>query len=247
MICTECRPLLEAFHDRELDARAGAGVEQHLSTCSTCRAELDRLRSLSELVKKQAARYAPPAALEHRLASAIAQGGRPARSLWRPRSIFGLSAAAAVLALVMFSQVGRRSGGERLVDEAIAAHIRSLQVDHLIDVESSDRHTVKPWFQGKVNFSVDVRDWSDRGIALVGGRLDFLDEVSTAALVYRIRNHPVNVFVRPAQGVPDREVSKSRLRGYAALRWTSNGMDYVVVSDVDEADLTRLVELLRAG
>jgi anti-sigma factor RsiW len=133
------------------------------------------------------------------------------------------------------------------LEEVLAAHIRSLEVDHLTDVVSSDQHVVKPWFQGKLSYSLSVRDLAAEGAPLAGGRLDFLDGQPVAALVYRVRAHAVNVFVWPAApGASDRPPGVVHRRGYALVGWTSHGTNGWAVSDVAEPELLALIERLRA-
>src|SRR5437764_7018860 len=126
----------------------------------------------------------------------------------------------------------RRPADER---ELVDAHIRSLMTSHLVDVPSSDRHTVKPWFQGKLNFSPDVPDLAAEGFVLSGGRLDALDGAPAAAIVYRRREHVINVFVSPAAG-RDREPRAAASQGYNLVYWTKGGMSYRAISDLNVAE-----------
>jgi len=136
---------------------------------------------------------------------------------------------------------------DRLADEVVSGHVRSLLTNRTTDVASSDRHTVKPWFDGKLDFAPPVRDLTSEGFALVGGRLDYLDHRPVAALVYRHAQHPINVFVMPAadsaRDVPPRE---RPARGFHTLHWTQGGMAFWAVSDVDAGELAKLAALLRA-
>jgi anti-sigma factor RsiW len=126
----------------------------------------------------------------------------------------------------------------------VASHVRSLMADHLTDVPSSDQHTVKPWFDGKLDFAPPVVDLVDRDFALVGGRLDYLDDEPVAALVYQRRRHVINLFVRPAQGGPGDERAEV-YRGYNVVRWSSGGMDYCAVSDLNATELSEFAADLR--
>ena len=155
-----------------------------------------------------------------------------------------MMAAAACLAVVVTLSVHR--GGTAPGNEIVDAHLRSLQAQHLTDVVSSDQHTVKPWFQGKVDFSVPARDFAQQGFVLVGGRLDVIDARPVAAIVYRRRQHVLNLFVWPASR-SDAAPRSLTDRGYRVTSWAQGGLEYRLVSDVPQAEVDQLVSLLRAS
>jgi anti-sigma factor RsiW len=204
-----------------------------------CTQEKSELLALRETARERLPRFDPAASLEERIFRA-ARKPEPRRRLpWR-QAVLVAAAACATLVATSVLRPGRDEAAEEIVD----AHVRSLQADHLTDVASSDQHTVKPWFQGRIDFAVPARDFSDRGFALTGGRLDVLDGRPAAALVYRRRQHVLNLFVSPAPGdEPRRDVV---VRGYRISTWTQEGLRYRLVSDIAPSESDELISLLRA-
>jgi anti-sigma factor RsiW len=238
MNCVQARPLLGAHLDHELDVRTSLDVEAHLRDCASCRAELAELRALQDAARAHLTRYVPSTALEARLADAIAPRPRPRRA-WLGGGAVATLALAAVLVLFVRTRDGT---DRRLADEIIDAHTRSLLVDHATDVLSSDQHTVKPWFNGKVTFGVPVADFASAGFPLVGGRLDYVGGREVAALVYRRRNHLINVFVWPEAG--ESAPAELTARGDSVLHESHAGLSWWLVSDATPADLRELHGLL---
>lgn len=224
---------LHGYFDGELDAARAAEFEAHLAGCPECTGALAVQQELRKALRA-ADLYAPaPAALRSRL--------RP-----RPRRLWPGLAAAASVALVSLGlwhalPAGRGAGAGPVLD----AHLRSLQPNHLTDVISTDQHTVKPWFDGRLDFAPPVVDLAASGFPLLGGRLDVIEGRTVAALVYGRRKHFVNVFVSPSTEAAAAPVSGTE-RGYAWTRWTRGGMAYWAVSDTAPGDLAELARLLSA-
>jgi anti-sigma factor RsiW len=238
MTCAEATPLVELELDGELDARSVLELREHVSRCPSCTRHAASLRALSEAAREHLRRFEPPAALEDRLLRYV----RPRRRVSRAWAGTAVAAAAAAASVVLVAMPRR----DTLVDEAVAAHARSLQLDHALDVEASDQHVVKPWFEGKVGFAVPVRDYAAEAYALAGGRLDYLDGRPAAALVYRHGKHLLNLFVVDAQGERDASPRRDNLRGFNCWRWTSAGLRYLLVSDVDDAQMSALARRMAA-
>jgi anti-sigma factor RsiW len=224
--CVEATPLVELELDGELDARSVLELREHVSRCASCARQAAALRALSDAAREHLTRFEPPPGLEERLMRSV----RP-RRVGRVWTTAAIAAAAAAVALVAFP---RRNA---LVEEAVAAHARSLQLDHALDVKASNQHVVKPWFEGKVGFAVPVRDYAAEGYPLAGGRLDYLAGRPAAAIVYRHGQHVLNLFVVDAQGERDTEPRKDSVRGFTCWRWISSGLRYLLVGDVDDAQM----------
>jgi len=243
----EIRELLHAHVDGELDLVNARQIEQHLRACDECLRGEDQIRALREALTSDAPAYRAPARLRRNVRAALrreanAEAKNFSFSFW-PVLATGACFVALVLGLGLF-QMSRNSHERVLVDEVVANHVRSLLATHLVDIPSSDQHTVKPWFDGKIDFAPEVRDFATSGFPLVGGRLDYLDGKSVAALVYQRNKHPINVFVAPASGTADTSPASLTRRGYNLLTWVNRDMRYWVVSDLNETELRQFANLL---
>ena len=205
---------------------------------------------LRERIKGEATYHAAPPGLAARILATLPEDAPSERSRpgsrWNPWALgSALSAAfALVLGVGLFFVLPRAD--DRLADEVVAGHVRSLMVDHAADVASSDKHTVRPWFAGKLDFSPPVHDLTSQGFALVGGRLDYIDRRPVAALVYRHRQHLINLFVWPATG--DASLRRIEGQGFHVLRWAAGGMNYWAVSDLNVDELGQFKGMLdKAG
>jgi anti-sigma factor RsiW len=251
MNCRDRELSLGAYVDGELDLGASLELESHLATCSACTTRIEELRRLTRTIRTRASHFAPSRELIDTLRSSLRSpipriAPAPTTFVRRPSIAAMLLVAAAVLVAWIGGVWWARPSSEVLVAEAVvAAHIRSLQAEHLTDVASSDRHTVNPWFQGKLDFAVKAEDYADRGFALAGGRLEYIDGSTAAALVYRHGKHVLNVFEWPMNPDLNAEPSLITVRGYSAQHWNSGGMSVWVVSDADLSTLTELTGLLR--
>jgi anti-sigma factor RsiW len=232
--CREVERLLDAYLDGELDLARSLDCETHVESCVACAAAVEQGRALKGAIAR-APYFRAPESLRRKIAT-------PSRGL--PYGWMAMAASVAALALILW-RVGA-PGGSPLDREVLAAHVRSLQASHLFDVASTDQHTVKPWFTGKLDFAPDVRDLSAQGFPLVGGRLDYVGGRAIAALVYRRRQHTVNVFTWP-DGGPDRAPRLESLQGFNLAHWRRGGMEWWAVSDASAADLEQLAHDLGGG
>ncbi|HTZ77611.1 MAG TPA: anti-sigma factor [Stellaceae bacterium] len=251
----ETRTLLSAYIDGELATDRAADVERHLKDCAECRAFYDAERRMSAVIRNEGERFRAPAHLRARITSAIDRKSRsPLRDLrwlwvgWNPVAIAAsllLAVAMSVTATSAWLGGPHASEEAALTREVVAGQIRSLMADHLTDVASSDQHTVKPWFNGKLDFSPPVVDLTSQGFPLVGGRLDYLDHRQVAALVYRHQQHIINLFIWPEAG--DEAPRTAALQGYNLVYFKQGGMEYWAVSDLNPGELRDFVaELMPA-
>jgi anti-sigma factor RsiW len=236
--------LLDAYVDGELDLVNAREVERHLESCADCRGTEKAIRQLREAITKEAPAYRAPADLRKRVRSALRREAKSTQQTLSPWLTFASGAAfAAVLVTAVLFQTVRTARSNTIVDQIVANHVRSLLAAHLVDVTSSDQHTVKPWFDGKVDFAPVVRDLSANGYPLVGGRLDYLDGKTVVALVYQRNKHPINLFITPAQMNRNSSPTMTTRRGYNVLSWTNNGMNYWAVSDLNGTELRQFADL----
>ncbi len=243
MDCAQAKPLLDAYCDGELSAGEAAGVEQHVRACAKCRARVEAQRALSSAVRRHATYHGAPDTLRARLRRELPTETTlaGARRSWRQ---IGAGLAAGVVATLAAQVLWMRHAGDgALTAEIVADHVRSLQANHLADVASTDQHTVKPWFAGKLDYSPPVRDLRSEGFPLEGGRLDHVDGRDVAALIYRRHQHVINVFVWPDTGA-SAPAALSR-DGYNLLHWTQDGMHWWAVSELNAAELQEFVHALR--
>jgi anti-sigma factor RsiW len=246
--CEHTRKWLDAYVDGELDVEKSLAIEQHLGACPACRKLHEARRGVRIAVQSQARYFTVPDPTARRIQAQLDRAGGGDRSL--PARGWSLAATAAIAALLgsgVTFWIGQASGEDALAREAVANHSRSLMVaGRITDISSSDQHTVKPWFNGRVDFSPPVADLTAQGFALVGGRLDYLDNRPVAALVYRHRQHLINLFVWPDDKSAVAPMRALARHGYHVLHWSGGGMRYWAVSDLNPADLTAFGELLAA-
>jgi anti-sigma factor RsiW len=209
---------------------------------------------VSGAIKAFATRYEAPPALRERVTTALraAEPPRPAAvrgasraPWWQWASMGAVFASGVVVAWTLTWLLAVQGEAGRLSDDVVADHVRSLMVAHLTDVASSDQHTVKPWFSGKLDYTPPVQDLSQEGFPLVGGRLDYLDGRSVAALVYRRRLHTINLFVWPCDDTTTSGIKRLTRRGYNMVNWCDGGMQFWAVSDLNAGELQTFTQLLR--
>ena len=255
MKCDELEVLLHALIDGELDAGHAHDVEMHVAGCSACAAQLASYRAMHGVMGGGALKETAPAHLRSRIEALVAA---PAplvvsmRGFFKPtrRSFFGGfalgSALSAAVAASLVLTVIRRDE-QAVADEVVSAHIRSLQPGHLMDVATSDQHTVKPWFNGRVDVAPPVIDLTAESFTLLGGRLDYIDGEPVAAIVYQRRKHMINLFVAQHLGARHARTVAESIQGYNVRHWSQDGLDFWVVSDLAGDELDEFVQKIASA
>jgi anti-sigma factor RsiW len=248
--CRETQTLVQGYVDGELDLVKSLEIEQHLQECPACAQAHASLQAVRAAIKNSSLYFQAHPGLERRVQSSV-RGAIPADRTPRvsPRRLL---AVAASLALIMAAGWGlvralpARSDEAFLTRELVASHVRSQMLpSHRFDVASSDPHTVKPWFEGKLDFAPPVKDLADQGFPLVGGRLDYLHNRPVAALVYQRRKHSLNLFIWPSASGSEGATTTVTRQGYRLYQWTQSGMTYWAVSDLNDRELQEFVRLIR--
>jgi len=245
MDCNEIRSRLHPYIDRELDLDGALAIERHLASCLTCRAIFARQAALQSSLRAHARYHAAPPAMADRIRERIgaqSAAASPARGRRWPglREWLQLGAAAAAGALISWAVAVRYASepaDERLAEQVITGHARSVLTAHLVDVASSDRHTVKPWLSSKLDFSPAVVDLAGAGFPLAGGRLDYLDSRPVAVLVYHYRQHVIDLFIWPERVDGGAEPKILSRKGYNVLHWSEGGMALWAISDAEASEM----------
>ena len=256
MNCKQAQEKIEVYLDRELTLSDRRDFEEHLEDCKNCQKMLDNLRSLSTSIQ-QTNYIKAPFSLRRKIKSELRDvtGEENARYGWT--HLLGSAAGSAILAslavwAMMTYIVDPDTTRTQLITELTTAHVRSLMVDHATDIITSDEHTVKPWFSGKLDFSPPIKDLSAEGFGLVGGRLDYLrlDDLQqrpAAVLVYKRRSHTINVFIyRSTDSEENPRLNKRQRQSYNLINWHKQGLSYWAVSDLNATELQQFAQLLRS-
>lgn len=247
MTCVVVRDMLGAYLDGELDANSQFQIQLHLAGCEECTQLLERMRMRQQMIRRGGLSYQAPASLDARIRKSLRLERQ--RSSFERRPSFdwqrwGALAAALLLVSALSIRLwqGRTVEETRFAEAAVSSHVRALLSGHVADVASTDRHTVKPWFNGRLDFSPPVNDFVQQGFPLVGGRVDYINGRTVAALVYGRRKHMIDLFVWPSDA---EDVTGTRsAKGYNVILWSAGGMSYAAASDLNAAELKQFKELV---
>jgi len=248
--CQTAQELIHAYVDGELDLARSLEVGQHMQECQVCASAYHNQAALRSAFKDSSLHYSVPVGLEKRIRSSLRReaksevGRRSFGWKWLP---IGALAFVLLMAFVIWRALPglRPSSDEILAQEMVSNHVRSLQLEsHRTDVISSDQHTVKPWFDGKLDFAPPVKDFSSQGFPLIGGRLEYLNNRAVAALVYQRQKHYINLYIWPAEQSNATSEVNTKRQGYNLLHWTNSGMTYWAISDLNGVELHEFARLV---
>jgi anti-sigma factor RsiW len=236
---------LHAYLDGELDAAGSADFNQHLRSCPVCAAALGQEEKLRQAFEQSRLYSRAPAGLKLRIQESLPRPHAETAAgfgFWRWLAVAAAVLIATTLAWRQIGLTQHKSYNDAAVLAAVDAHLRSLQPGHLVDVESTDQHTVKPWFDGKLDFAPPVRDFAANDFPLLGGRLDVIAGRTVAGLVYGRRKHFISVFAEKSAAEASWDGS-GEAQGYHWTAWSKDGFNFCAVSDVSKADLDQLKQL----
>lgn len=236
MTCDEAEILLHALLDGELDAGHAREVELHVAACVHCTAQLKAYGEMHDQMATSNLQFAAPPLLRQRIEASLPLTRAPDRRGILKGFALG-SALSAIAATGLMLVVYRHEDEQRILSDVVSAHLRSLQAGHLTDVLSTDQHTVKPWFNGRLDVAPPVADLTAQGFTLLGGRLDYVDGRTIGAIVYRRRTHVINLFVAPTSTTETQVAKVETIQGFNIRHWSQRGLRYWAVSDLSAEEL----------
>ncbi|MGA2359870.1 MAG: anti-sigma factor [Terriglobales bacterium] len=249
MACEPWTGKLDTYFDGELPAEEARALDEHLRGCATCAAEGLRKLQQKRAVRDAGQRFTPDPAFRARLQASLA-ARRPSPSLWRrswlPIFVTATATALLIAVAVLLSLNRARNSEQQLMSELVDQHVATLASANPVDVVSTDRHTVKPWFEGKIPFTFNLPELQGSPFVLVGGRVSYLSQSPGAELIFRVRQHQISVFIFQERGPSDAHEARTAL-SFEVRSWRHNGLRYVVIGDASPQDLDRLSELLKAA
>jgi anti-sigma factor RsiW len=249
MTCAETKILLHALLDGELDAGHARNVETHLEGCPRCAAQFRAHREMQQAMSAAQLRYTAPMSLRRRIEMMLPSSA-PRRTSSRRSLLKGFvmgTALSTALAASLVIAVIRTDPDQRVLGDVMSAHVRSLQGDHLTDVQTSDQHMVKPWFNGKLDIAPPVVDLTAQGFTLLGGRLDYIDGKAVASIVYRRRTHVINLFVAQGAASERHGAKLDTMQGFNIRRWSAQGLEFFAISDLNAEELQEFVDKFEAA
>ena len=244
MDCTLDQHLLERYLDGELGFERTLEVEAHLASCRGCASEVQSWKDVRGVLQRSDLYHNAPASLEEKIRTLAPRQNRSERFPWFQRWIWAGGGAAFATAALLITFLISRPGAPSAEQEVVTSHVRSLMANHLMDVISTDQHTVKPWFDGKLDFAPPVRDLATQGFPLAGGRLDYLENRTVAVLVYHRALHSINLYVWPAIDNGVSPVRERTIQGYNVFSWKKNAFEFRAVSDLNTDELRDFVRLI---
>ena len=250
MVCESWKAKLDTYVDGELPSEEMRAFDTHVHSCSSCSADALTRVQMRRVIQVAGKRFTPRAEFRKRMQQSIAP--KPQRS-FRLRWMLAAAAAAVVMLAVgtlTSAYLGERSGTDQVFSEIADLHVATLASSSPVDVISTDRHTVKPWFQGKIPFAFNLPELQNSGFALLGGRMTYLDQTPGAHLIYDVRKHHISVFVFQERSLPaklDEDSLSPKKLSFSMETWSQGGLRYFVIGDASAADIDVLAKLFKAA
>lgn len=250
MGCDSWTEKLDLYLDGELASAESASLSQHMRSCASCAADALERVQLKRAVATAGRRFEPSDDLRAKISKSVAQK-RPASSNWFMRLLVAPAILVLLISLGVSTYVSRQSARrQRVYSELADLHVTALASASPVDVVSTDRHTVKPWFQGRIPFSFNLPELQGSDFTLVGGRVTYLAQTPGTHLIYQLRKHEISVFIFPDRGDETAAVTSSgavRTQSFTVENWSQNGLRYFVVGDVNAEDIEALSKLFKAS
>jgi anti-sigma factor RsiW len=247
--CNEMKNLVHPYVDGELDLVRNLEIEEHLQACSACAQACKGKQALQTALRAGSLRFKAPTDLQKRIRASLQRASKPERIAFPvPWRMLAVAASLMIVALTTWG-LARTSlvppANDFVAREVVYSHVRSLLAKEPVDIVSSNQHTVKPWFTGKLDFAPTVKDLTEQGFPLIGGRVDYLDDRQVAALLYGRHQHKINLFIWPSAKDSDVEATTQTRQGYHLIHWAASGMTFWAISDLNTAELQQFMQLIQ--
>jgi anti-sigma factor RsiW len=248
MVCESWKTKLDPYVDGELPEQETAAFHMHMRNCPSCAADALARVQIKRAIQVAGKRFTPSAEFRNRMQQNFVR--KPQRSFGMGWMLAAAAAVFLIVGILTFGYLGNRSAGDQVLSEIADLHVATLASSSPVDVISTDRHTVKPWFQGKIPFAFNLPELQGSDFTLLGGRLTYLDQAPGAQLIYDVRKHHISVFVFQERGLPaklDENFLSSKKLPFSMETWAEGGLRYFVVGDASAADIDQLAKLFKAA
>ena len=245
MVCESWKAKLDTYVDGELPEQEMRAFDAHVRSCPTCSPDALARVQMKRTIQVAGKRFTPSAEFRNRIQKSIAS--KPQRRFRLGWMLAALAAVILVVGTLTSAYLGSRSGRDQVFSEIADLHVAALASPSPVDVISTDRHTVKPWFQGKIPFAFNLPELQNSDFSLVGGRMVYLEQAPGAHLIYDVRKHHISVLVFQERSLPASLDRSPKKLPFNMETWSQGGLRYFVISDASAADIDRLAKLFKAA